>query len=337
MESDILGTVASFPSQVAEAFASAKDFVFPSSFGKVSNIVVLGMGGSGIVGDFLRVLLRNSSIPVYVSKHSFPPCFVNENSLVLAITNSGKTQETLDALETCINFTTQIVAVTNDHELESRCGEKNVPCIMIPKNGHTRSSLGYLLVPLLCMLQNASILRKVNYDVMETIEVLNKIKKECSPDLPLRRNPARSLAFDLLDRFPVIYGEQNFTDAAAIRWKQLFNENSKVHCYYDLFPELLHNEIEAWDSSTYENYALIVLRDSIYEREIGLQGKIKATKSLVEQKGAKIFEFWSQGRSELARLLSLSYLGDFASVYLGIARGIDTSSVHNIELIKGGL
>lgn len=338
-KSGMLEKVISFQTQVAEAFALAKDLVLPSSYSNISSILVLGMGGSGIVGDFLRVLLRNSSVPVYVSKHLFPPRFVNEKTLVFAVTYSGKTQETLVALEACIQYGAKIIGLTGSHRLKSIFDAIDIPnlrFIEIPENGQTRASLGYLLVPLLCMLQNAGILRRANCDIMETMEVLKKIKNECSPDVPLKRNPARSLAFDLLDRFPIIYGEYNFTDAVAIRWKQQFNENSKVHCYYDLFPELLHNEIEAWDAMgrIYENYALILLRDSIYEHEIGLQRKIRATEYMVQQKGCKIFEFWSRGRSELARLLSLSYLGDFASVYLAMAKGIDTSAVHNIEFMK---
>ena len=93
-KSDMLEKVNNFPDNVAEAFTLSKDIVLPSNYSNISNILVLGMGGSGIVGDFIRVLLRNSAIPVHVNKHMLPPRFVNENTLVLAITYSGKTEET---------------------------------------------------------------------------------------------------------------------------------------------------------------------------------------------------------------------------------------------------
>ncbi len=148
----------------------------------------------------------------------------------------------------------------------------------VPQNGHSRASLGYMLIPILLMLEKIGILKGVENDVVETVEVLNNIKEKCGPEIPVAKNVARSLAFELLGRFPIVYGEQNFTDSVAIRWKQQFNENSKVHCYYDIFPELLHNEIEAWDSvgNVHGNYALILLRDLIYEHEVGLQEKINA-------------------------------------------------------------
>ncbi len=328
----MLESVLAFPSQVNHAFTIAKSFTL--DYNKISDIVVLGMGGSGIVGNYLRVLLRNSSLAFHISKHSIPPKSIGKNTLVMAVTYSGKTRETLDALDTCVKAGANAILVTSRHELSLKRYEGKLPCITIPENGHSRTSLGYLLVPLLYLLQDANILKRVDRDIAETVEVLNQIKEECKPEVPLKKNPARSLASELLGRFPIIYGEYNFTDAVAMRWKHMLNENAKTHCYHDVFPELLHNEIEAWDEpESNEKYALVLLRDSLYERETGLQERIAATKYIVQQK-SKIFELWSRGRSELARLLSLTYLGDLTSVYLAKAKGVDASKVRNIELLK---
>jgi glucose/mannose-6-phosphate isomerase len=325
----MLESVLAFPSQVSHALSIVK--CLDIDYDKISDIVILGMGGSGIVGDYLRVLLRNSPIPFHVNKHSVPPKFIGKSTLVIAVTFSGKTRETLDALNACVQSGAKAVLVTSKHEPDY---ESKVPCITIPENGYSRASLGYMLVPLLYLLQDANILEKVDRDITETVEVLNQIKQECKPEVPLKKNPARSLASELLGRLPIIYGEYNFTDAVALRWKQMLNENAKTHCYYDIFPELLHNEIEAWDEPGNEQkYALILLRDSLYERESGLQERIAATKYIVQQKSST-FELWSRGRSELARLLSLTYLGDLVSVYLAKAKGVDASRVRNIELLK---
>ncbi len=334
--SSMVEKVLLFPTQVADAFSLAKYLVLPKSYRNISSIVILGMGGSGVVGDFLQVLLRNSSMPVYICKDSVPPRYVNQHTLVFAISYSGKTEETLNAVETCISSGAKVVGITTGHELKSICDEKGIPCITIPENGHSRASLGYLLVPLLWMLNSIGFLPRIEYAIIETVEILNKIKKQCSPALPLKRNPARFLATNLLDRFPIIYAQYNFTNAVALRWKQQLNENSKVHCYCDNFPELLHNEIEAWrgEEGVNENFAVILLRDLIHERDVGLERKIWATKNILQTKGCKIFEFWTEGKSELARLLSLSYIGDFVSTYIAMAKGIDASVVRNIEFIK---
>jgi glucose/mannose-6-phosphate isomerase len=332
-KSDMLEKVINFPTQVSEAYGLSKDLDFPCS---ASNILLLGMGGSGIIGDYLRVMLRNSPLPVHVCKSPHIPAFVSKDTLVIAVTYSGKTLETLEAMERCMRVGARIVSFTSGQELKLYCDRKGIRCVSVPKNGQTRASLGYILIPVLSMLNNAGIIPRSSFDVRESVDVLNGIRDECKPDIPVKKNPARSLAMDLLDRFPVVYGQHNFTDVVALRWKQQFNENSKVHCYFDTFPELLHNEIEAWDTegSVYENYALVLLRDSISEREIGIQGKVRATKFIVQQKGSRMVEFWSRGRSELARLLSLTYIGDYSSVYLAIAKGVDPSLIQNIEFVK---
>ncbi|MEM2760626.1 MAG: bifunctional phosphoglucose/phosphomannose isomerase [Nitrososphaerales archaeon] len=330
----VLDSLIGFPTQVAAAFKAAKDHVFHSDINDISNILILGMGGSGIVGDYMRVLLRNSQFPVYLNKHSIAPKFVNEKSLVLAVTYSGKTQETLNALQVCINSSAKVVVITGSHELASTCKERDLPCIKIPAHSHSRTSLGYLLVSAMSVLQHANVLKMSEHETTETIQVLKKIKNDCAVE-DSDGGPARQLAMGLANRFPIIYGEYNFTDAVALRWKQQFNENAKTPCYHDVFPELLHNEIETWHGSMAHNYSLIFLRDYLYEEEADLLQKIDAAKEIMPE-NLHFREFWSKGRSELARLLSLTYLGDLASAYLAKAKGVDPSSVKNIELAKSG-
>jgi glucose/mannose-6-phosphate isomerase len=305
--------------------------------GKISNIVILGMGGSGIVGDYVRVLMRNSPLPVHVHKGPLPPKYVDRDTLVIAVTFSGKTTETLEALNLCQMAGANSIVVTSSQELELVCSKRNIPSILVPQNGYSRASLGYMLVPILNVLHHIRFLPSIDSDISETIEILTKIKGDCGPNLPFRTNPAGLLALALANRFPVIYGEYDFTDVVALRWKQQLNENAKVQCYYDVFPELLHNEIEVWDTSNTlacESSSVLLLRDSIHEKSNNLEARIEAAKSLAESRGAKIFELWTRGKSELARLLSLSYLGDFASVYLAMSRGIDPAVIHNIEHVK---
>jgi glucose/mannose-6-phosphate isomerase len=337
----MLQKIIDFPSQVAEAYSLLriqKDLP-PEFGGKFSSIVILGMGGSGIAGDFVRVLLRNSSIPVHVCKNSRPPNFVNDQTLVIAITYSGKTHETLDALNASIHAGAKCIVITSSHELGSTCEEKNIPWVFAPWNSYSRASFGYMLMPVLGILNKIGLFPTIDSDISEAITVLNEISKECDPSLPLRKNPARLLAQSLTEKLPVIYGEHNFTDVIALRWKQQLNENAKIHCYYEVFPELLHNEIEVWDSDSVsrdigQSYAPIFLRDSMHEHDNHFEDQIEIAKHLVEIKGKEVFELWTKGKSELARLLSLSYIADFVSVYLAASRGANPESTSNIDSIK---
>jgi len=338
---DMVQKVIDFPFQVAEAYSmSINQRELPPEFdGKFSSVVILGMGGSGVAGDFVRVLLRNSRIAVHACKNSRPPAFVNRGTLVIAITYSGKTQETLEALDASLNSEAKCIVVTASRELGSLCEEKKIPWIFTPWNGYSRASFGYILVPVLGILNRIGLFPTLESDISEAIMVLNEIREECGPNVTLHKNPARLLALALADALPVTYGEYNFTDVVALRWKQQLNENAKVHCYYDIFPELLHNEIEAWDGGTGhaeqgEHSVLMFLRDSMHERDNHFEQRIEAAKYLAERNGAKVFELWTKGKSELARLLSLTYMADFVSIYLAASRGINPEVTDNIDYIK---
>lgn len=334
----MLEKIINFPDQIADAYEYLNRFMHHYQVKTPSKIVILGMGGSGIVGDFVRVILRNSKVPVHVCKSSVPPRYIDRESLVIAITYSGKTKETTDALNACISYGSSIVVITSSRELQSYCKQSMLTCILVSGNGHSRSSFGYLLLPVLSVLQSAGVVpgSMIHQDILESVEILKKVRNDCSLQREILDNQAMMVALALKDRFPIIYGESNFTDAVAQRWKQLLNENSKTRCHCEIFPELLHNEVEAWsgDRSSSKNYPLILLRDLVYEREVRWYEKLDATKSLVESKNAEIFELWTTGISELARLLSLSYVGDFVSIYLAMAKGIDPSCIPNIEFVK---
>jgi glucose/mannose-6-phosphate isomerase len=335
----MLQKVIEFPSQLKKAIDLVRgDFAHHPSFsGKISSVVVVGMGASGVVGDFVKVLLRNKAIPVHVHKSSMLPAFVNSETLVISITYSGKTRETLDVLNRSIEIGAKNAVITSSSDLGTICRNKAIACIQIPENGFPRATLGLLLISVLSVLHRSNLIDSLDDDVVEAISVLNEVSAQCGPDIPEKSNPARLLANALVGRFPVIYGESNFTDVVAVRWKQQLSENAKAHCYHDSFPELLHNEIESWhlsDNGQVKEYALLLLRDSSWEHETGMDTKIDAAKRLAESKGAKVYDLWTRGRSDLARLLSLCYVGDFVSVYLAVSRGIDPGPVHNIEHLK---
>jgi glucose/mannose-6-phosphate isomerase len=314
-----------------------KNMKFSLPVVEISSVVILGMGGSGIAGDFARVLLRNSKVPIHVCKTSVPPQFITRSTLVVAITYSGNTQETLNAFESSLAMGARGIVITSSRELGSKFDEKKIPCILVPDNNYPRASLGYLLVPLLGVLQKFHIIPSIDADIYEAISILEDIRKQCGPEAAYTNNPAHLMAIALAEKMPVVYGESNFTDVVALRWKQLFNENSKVHSYWDSFPELLHNEIEAWHHNVQINRqhkVAIILRDAIHERDSNLEEKIMAAKDLIQHSGTSVFELWTRGKSELARLLSLSYLGDFVSIYLANLTGTDPCVIPNIEQLK---
>ena len=191
----MLQKVIDFPSQLARAMelVRANGNSFNSLTGKITSVVIVGMGASGVVGDFVKVLLRNLPIPVHVHKNSILPMFVNSETLVISITYSGKTRETLDVLNRSIEIGAKNVVVTSSFELESLCRSKGIACIKIPENGFPRATLGLLLVSVLGVLHRVKSINSVESDIVESIAVLNEIKMQCGPEMPEKSNPARSV------------------------------------------------------------------------------------------------------------------------------------------------
>jgi glucose/mannose-6-phosphate isomerase len=337
---EMLQRVTDLPNQIAKAYSSIikKEQKITLENARISSIVIQGMGGSAIAGEFARVLLRNCQMPIYVNKSPRPPHFLDRNTLFIAMTYSGKTQETLDALNYAISAGSHNVVITSSHELASICSQGQIPCILVPGGSYPRTSIGSMLVALLGILDDLGVLSLSASDFDESITILNEIKKECGLKMDTG-NFIWSIAGSLNGKVPVIYGECDFTDVVALRWKQNLNENSKMHCYYDAFPELLHNEIEVWsktnnDMADQKGYCLILLRDLEHEHNYGLEQKVRATKQLAESNGTSVLELWSRGQSELARMLSLSFFGDLVSVFLAILNGKDSTAIPNISFVK---
>ncbi len=290
----------------------------------IDEVIIIGMGGSGIVGDFVKGIVGDSA-RVRVVKSSNPPR-MSSNTLAIGVTYSGNTRETLIAIRKAASYNAKTVLVTsnNDPNLKTL---KNTQYITINGNGFSRASFGYMLTPVLFVLEKSGIVSNIRRDIKEAVDILCGIAKD--------RSKIEYLKY-MMSKMLVVYSDE-FTQAAALRWKQMMNENAKLHCYYDIFPELLHNEIEAWYGDA-SDYTLVLLRDEIYEKSkehgYNLYDLINTTKELVRNKGVNVVELFSIGDSPLARLLSLSYIGDIMSVYLAYTSNIDPTKIPNIDYIK---
>jgi glucose/mannose-6-phosphate isomerase len=320
MSDDMLINVTDLPYQLVGSLTLYNSI---EGYDGIDEIVIMGMGGSGIVGDFVKSIVDD--IEVKVVKSGIVPK-MDEHTLAIAVTYSGKTRETLAALKRAAEYDAKVVLVTSSvhNGIAGR-----VQMIKINGNGYSRASFGYMLAPVLLLLEKSYIINDIRKDIKEAADILCGISKDKSRIEQLKY----SLPYS--DRMLAVYSNE-FTYPAALRWKQMMNENAKMRCYCDVFPELLHNEVEVWHEDV--NYTLVILRDEIYEssKEHGydLYSIISTTKELLRGKGVNIIELFSNGNSKLSRLLSLSYIGDMLSVHMAYKHSVDPRSIPNIEYIK---
>ena len=299
-----------------------------------NNIVIAGMGGSGIGGDLVKAVIGSQfPCPIIVHRGYTLPAFVTSQTLFVAVSYSGNTEETLLSVESAFAQGANILAVTSGGKLGAFADVHNLPCVIIPAGQPPRASLGYLLMPILSVLARLRFAPNLDFqsDLEETVALLAQLEGDFHPDAP--ESQPKRLAQALHGKLPIIYAPQEL-EAIAMRWKGQMNENSKSLAYYSVYPEMNHNEIEGWKhpSVLTQQCHVIQLRDPIAPSQT--QRRMDITAELIQPHTAGITQVHSVGKSLLARLLSLVAIGDWASFYLAILYEQNPTPVGRIEELK---
>ena len=319
--------VENFPNQLTEALqiASASKI---SSGKNIQNVLITGLGGSGIGGTIVAELAnKQSKIPVSVSKDYFIPSFVNENTLVIVSSYSGNTEETISAMQLAIERKAQIACITSGGKVKELAEKNNFDLIVIPGGNPPRSCLGYSLVQLLNILDAKQILN-FNYkkQIEEAVSLMNSQKNEI-------QKQAKAYAGKLNNKIPVIYC-LGATEGLAIRFRQQINENSKMLCWHHVIPEMNHNELVGWTEKN-ENLAVCILRTSFdYDRNLK---RLDINKTVISKFTSTVFEIMGQGSTPLVQALYLIHLTDWLSCYIADIKNIDPVEVKIIDFLKSEL
>ena len=240
----------------------------------------------------------------------------------------------MSSFEQAVSLGALVVSVTSGGKLAKRARSNHLPVILIPGGLQPRAALGYLLLPVLVVLEKLGLIESKMDEIKAVIDVLKRIREELSPGNPAGENRAKQLAERLVGKIPVIYGSRSVTGVAALRWKCQFNENSKIPAFYNNFPELNHNETVGWEllKDVTERFFLILFKDEYDHPQV--KKRIDVTKSLIQEHFDSVFEVWTKGESKLERVISIIYLGDYVSTYLAVIEGIDPSPVERINVLK---
>ncbi|MGD8565987.1 MAG: bifunctional phosphoglucose/phosphomannose isomerase [Candidatus Bathyarchaeota archaeon] len=301
---------------------------------KPKTILVAGMGGSAIGGALLMDWGEDKlKIPIRVCRNYELPRYANKETLVLVISYSGETEETLSMMLSALEKKCTLFCIGSGGSLLKVAEELRLPYLHVPPGIPPRAALPYLFLPLLFMLEKTGLISNVNEEVFETIKALREVIRINEPRIPLKDNFCKILASQIVGTVPVVYSSE-INRSVALRFKQQFNENSKVPARWDVFPELNHNEIEGWGErkKILKYRSFILIRDRNERQETKL--RIEATKALLSERTDKVHEVWSVGNTKLARLLSTVIIGDLTSVYLAILRNVDPTPVNAIVTLK---
>ena len=334
----MFASIMSLPAQCAAAGGELVEGLQLPEYKGITNILVTGLGGSAIGGDMLRVYAAGMlDVPVVVNRDYAIPKFVGSNSLVFAVSYSGNTEETLSAYAAAHNSGASIIAITTGGKLGEMAKNDGYPIVSIPGGLMPRAANGYLFVATLATLQKAGFLPDLSGELAEAVYLLKDMCNQLSPEVKEETNPAKQLARKLHGKILVVWGAAGTTEVVAQRWKGQINENAKSPCYWNVFPELNHNEIVGLEmpEDLLKNIHVIILRDETDHPQI--KKRMEITKAVFKNKVDGFTEVQAYGRGLLARIYNLICIGDYVSVYLAALNGVDPGPVEAINYLKSEL
>lgn len=278
---------------------------------KYSNVVIAGMGGSGIAGKIFQELYSRKPLLSLDDYHV--PEYVDSNTVFISMSYSGNTEEVISSTSEALERGASVFAVTSGGKLENIVDN----AIKIPPGLQPRSSLGYMLMPLL-----NSFTPPDESSINRTRELLEELDNS---------NEEMKVEAEKINRrelIPVVYGSSPFR-AVAYRWRTQFNENAKVLSSSHYFPELDHNEIVALKETYHRKRFIFYSLEGTGEQRNN--ARIGATEQVT---GLEINRILPKGVSDLERIFYLIHYGDYLTYHLAKLRGIDPTDVSTIEKMK---
>jgi glucose/mannose-6-phosphate isomerase len=316
--------VQNFTHQLREAKTIANAaIVSPSQ--DIQNIVISGLGGSGIGGTIISELIADScKVPIVINKDYALPAFVNERTLFIVSSYSGNTEETVSAMNAAIAKKAQIVCITSGGKVLELAKQHQFDFIEIPGGKPPRSCIGYSLVQLM------KVLVAKGFASEELFSDLEKSINLLDAQNTVIKTEAAGIAKKLVSKIPVIYS-LGTCEGTAVRFRQQINENSKMLCWHHVFPEMNHNELVGW---TTKNDDLVVLTFHTSFDFDRTKKRYAVCKPIFEKYASAVIDIEAKGESKLEQFLYLINIGDWISCYIADLRGIDPVEVDIINRLK---
>lgn len=310
-----------FPNQLKKSIEISNTYKLELTT-KINNVLICGLGGSGMGGELIKECIRPLlSVPLEVCHSYTLPKYVNQNTLVIVCSYSGETEETLSALKASKDKNAQIVGITTGGKLKNSLSDK--ARVIIPGGLAPRAALAYPFVQLLEILSQAKLID-------------GELKKKVAayiPTLITEQSNIAKMAEQALDfsasKKIFFYSEDKFKPL-LIRACQQINENSKDLAFFNVIPEMNHNEILGWENNP-NLYSVIMFRSKLeYPRNTI---RMNATKEIIEQ-NTPVFEISAKGDTFIEQLLYLIHLVDFISLFKAERRQIDADEIKAIDCLK---
>lgn len=318
-----------FMDQLAEGLEIGRNASIRPAAANINHIYVAGLGGSGIGADFVASFIQDECrLPFLVRKGYHVPAFVGTNTLAIASSYSGNTEETLISYDQIKAKGARLLCVASGGKIIDKAKADGYDYIQVPSNWPSpRACLGYSVTAQLWTLHH---LGYISDRAIQEVESSITLLRNESEDI---KTQAKAIAGRLHHKIPIIYIEDRM-EPVAVRLRQQINENSKALCWHHVVPEMNHNELVGWREKNDALAVLYLRNDDDYSRNAV---RMDINKQIISQYAGDIIEVYSKGTTMIEKSMYLVHLGDWISWYLAELRGVDALEVKVIDFLKGEL
>ena len=317
--------ISDFSNHLIEAMKIGENKTLKNKNLNINNVLIAGLGGSGIGGSIIAdVFASQINIPILISKDYSIPNFVNKNTLVIASSYSGNTEETIYAVKKALKMNAEVAIITSGGMLKEIAEKNNLNKIYIPGGHPPRAMFGYSFTQLFYLLNHYNVIDlSFVAEFKKSISLLVKNEKNIKDD-------ALVLAKNLYNKTPVIYVAHGF-EGVATRFRQQLNENSKMLCWHHVIPEMNHNELLGWRVNV-DNLAVVFFRNELDNKRNKI--RIEINKEVVKKHTKDVYEVVSRGDSVIQNTLYHIHFGDWVSWYLSELNDVDAIEIDVINYLK---
>ena len=332
---DMLGRIKDLPKQVRDAWAIASKATIPPAYGDVRSITVAGMGGSAIGGDLAAALLADElKVPMSVHRDYGLPAYVGRDSLVIASSYSGNTEETLSSFEEARKRGAKVLVLTTGGKIAELARASSFPVVTFSYKAQPRAALGYSLGLVLGVLAKLGFARDLSDDIDAALSDLARLEERVHEGA--RTNDAKKLALELQGRIIFAYGA-GVMGVMARRVKGQWNENAKNWSAFDVMSELNHNAVVGFEHPPIAKEALTVLLLRSDRDNPRHKLRFEVTRELLDRARIPHKTLQFAGRNMLSEVLQMVLFTDYVSFYVALLNGADPSPVKSIDYLKDRL
>lgn len=334
---NLLSGITALPEQLADTWSAVQKVTFPRA-NEIESVIVAGMGGSGLGADLAITTLADRLLKPVQLIHGYSlPEYVSAKTLVILASFSGTTEEIISCSEEAQLKGAQIAVISAGGPLLELAEKKQLPLFHIlptfNRSQQQRMALGYALLGVIGMLKQAGVCELDDNDIDEVIQTVKDTVIACEVESSVANNPAKHLAFEVIDRQPVLIGAEFLAGALHTATNQL-NENAKIFADYKVIPELNHHLMEGfkYPNSNAHHHFFIFIDSDLYRA--ANHHRLELTQEIIEELDIPNLTMKLKGKSKLAQAFELITTWSFVSIYLAILEGFDPGPLPVVDSFK---